>query len=100
MKKLSSTQAMAVMLFTASTYANAGIGTKIKSALNNVGTELVIAGAGVLFVAVVLIAINMFFTPIRNLKTWVCCLLVGGVILVFAEDIVNWILTLSGSSGY
>ena len=36
MKKLSSTQAMAVMLFTASTYANAGIGTKIKSALNNV----------------------------------------------------------------
>ena len=100
MKKLSSTQAMAVMLFTASTYANAGIGTKIKSALNNVGTELVIAGAGVLFVAVVLIAINMFFTPIRNLKNWVLGLFVGGLILVFAEEIVDWILKLSGSSGY
>lgn len=101
MKKTTAKSVLPLLMLMSAQYADAAIGTKIKSALNNVGTELVVIGAGVLFIAIVLIAINAFFTPIQHLKRWVGGCLVGGVLLIFAEDIVSWILSLSGSgSGF
>lgn len=78
-------------------YANAAAGAKIKSAVQNAGNELIIAGAALLFIAIVLLAINMFWSPIRNAKAWAGGIFVGGLILVFAEDITSTILNLSGS---
>lgn len=100
MKKLSSTS-LALLAFSAASYAQAGVGAQIKNGLNKFGTELIIVGAGVLFVAIVLIGINALVTPIQHLKRWVISCFTGGLILIFAEDIVDFILQLAGGgSGY
>lgn len=100
MKKLSSTT-LALLAFSVSSYAQAGFGAKIKSALNEASTELIVVGGGVMFLAIVLIAINAFFTPIQHLKRWVSGFLIGGLLLVFAEDIVGWFLAkVGGGSGF
>ena len=78
-------------------YAQAAVGAKIKTAIRNAGTELMIVGGALLFIAIVLLAINMFWTPINHIKRWVGGIFAGGVLLVFAEDIADTILKLSGS---
>lgn len=73
----------------------AGVGQRIKTAIDNIAGELVLIGGGLLFIAIIIGALNLFFgTQIG--KKWILGALGGGVVLVFARDITNFILSLGG----
>lgn len=83
------------MALTVSGYTQAaGFGTKIKTAIDNFGNELVIVGGGLLFIAVIIVAFNKFFGG-EIAKKYMYGTLFGGLILVFAREITDSILSLA-----
>ncbi|MDO5073141.1 MAG: TrbC/VirB2 family protein [Neisseria animaloris] len=77
----------------------AGVGSKIKNAIDSIGGELQIAGFGLLFVGIVIAALNMFFNAGIG-KKWLIGALGGGVLLAFARDIASFFASFGGAGGF
>lgn len=84
---------VALVMAAVSLQAYAGPGQKIRNAIDKIGTEMMVAGGGLLLVGIIIAAYNMFFGG-QIAKKYLIGALCGGLLMMFATDIADFVTSL------